>query len=207
MKTRSKYLPLLVLAIIIGMAVLYVLLTLPSKQKVVINSNLAPSTNKQYMLDFKLTDQNGAEFDGASLKGKPTLVYFGFTFCPDICPTALGKVANVMEVMRKYGIDLNAVFVTIDPERDTTQDLAKYVTYFDKNIIALGGSQEDIKKAASIFNVYYAKAEDSSDAKNYMINHSSFVYVLDKDGMMVKLFSFQDEPSAIIDFLRLNFRK
>jgi len=111
-----------------------------------------------------------------------------------------------MDVMRKYGIDLNAVFVTIDPARDTTQVLSKYVTYFDRSIIALGGSDDEIKKAASIFNVYYAK-DDSGDEKNYMINHSSFIYVLDRDGMMVKLFSFQDEPSSIIDFLRLNFRK
>jgi len=203
MKIQPKYLSLLVLMLIAGVVVLYVTLTLPNKQR---HNAAAPSNVKQYMLDFKLTDQNGNEFEGTSLKGKPTLVYFGFTFCPDICPTALGKVANVMDVMRKYGIDLNAVFVTIDPARDTTQVLSKYVTYFDRSIIALGGSDDEIKKAASIFNVYYAK-DDSGDEKNYMINHSSFIYVLDREGMMVKLFSFQDEPSSIIDFLRLNFRK
>jgi cytochrome oxidase Cu insertion factor (SCO1/SenC/PrrC family) len=148
MKIQPKYLSLLVLTLIAGVVVLYVLLTLPNKQR---HNAVAPSNVKQYMLDFKLTEQNGNEFEGVQLKGKPTLVYFGFTFCPDICPTALGKVANVMDVMRKYGIDLNAVFVTIDPTRDTAQVLDKYVTYFDRSIIALVGSDEEIKKAASFY--------------------------------------------------------
>jgi len=217
MQTKSKYFSMLVLVLITFMAVLYVIFTLPQKQgqpltevsashKVINIDSLAPSNQKQYMLDFKLTDQKGQIFEGTSLKGKPALVYFGFTFCPDICPTALNKVVEVMDTLKKYAIDLNAVFITIDPERDSPATLAKYMTHFNQDIIGLSGTPSEIKQVASLFNVYYAK-DESGDAKNYMLNHSSFIYILDRDGMMVKLFSFQDDPKTIIDFLRLNFRK
>jgi protein SCO1/2 len=156
-------------------------------------------------LKFQLIDHNGKIFDSQSLAHRPTLVYFGFTFCPDICPTALNNIAKVIQVMTKYNIALNAVFITVDPQRDDAATLGQYLRFFDQGIIGLTGSSEQIMDVAKIFGAYYAK-DQVKDEKDYMVNHSSFIYVLDRNGVLAKLFSFNDDPTKIIDFLRLNFR-
>jgi protein SCO1/2 len=155
---------------------------------------------------FTLTDQFGNKFDSQSLKGKLALVYFGFTFCPDICPTSLGKIVNVISTCKKYGIDLTTIFISIDPARDTSENLLSYLKVFDASIIGLTGSPDEIKTVANIFKVYYAK-DENADPKNYMLNHSSFVYLIDKNGKLAKLFSFEEKAEDIIEFIRVNFRK
>jgi protein SCO1/2 len=203
----NRYLPILVLICLIGIAIFYVAFTLPKHKNssLVLNKTLTTKDAKPFVLDFTLLDKNNQPFEGKSLMGKPTLIYFGFTFCPDICPTALGKIVQVIDVLGKYSIPLNTVFITIDPERDTPESLAKYIKYFHSNITTLAGTSDDIAKVAKIFNVYYAK-DQSSDADNYLLNHSSFIYILDKNGRLSKIFSLEDDPKDIIEFIRLNFR-
>jgi protein SCO1/2 len=110
-------------------------------------------------------------------------------------------------VSKKYGINLNTVFITIDPDRDTPEVLQSYLKIFDPKIIGLTGSSEEIAQVAQIFNAYYAKAINENDPKNYMLNHSSFVYIVDSHGKIVKLFGFTDDAKDIIEFIRIHFRK
>lgn len=131
--------------------------------------------------DFTLTDQNGATVTNESLKGKPRLVYFGFTYCPDICPTALLVMQHVAKTMGDAAPA--QVFITVDPARDTVAQMQEFAASFP-GLIALTGSVEAVKKAALAYRVYYEKAVETKGdpQKDYMINHSSFIYLMDAEG-------------------------
>jgi protein SCO1/2 len=209
-KNLEKYLAVLGLLCIIGIIVGYNIFTVPYQNKTRTKNQASlhdlPPDDFDNVWKFALTDQFGNKFDSQNLKGKLTLVYFGFTFCPDICPNSLSKIVEIISACKKYAIDLTTIFITIDPTRDTSANLMSYLQFFDADIIGLTGSPDEIKTAASIFKVYYAKDKDA-DAKNYMLNHSSFIYLIDKNGKLAKLFSFEEKPQEIIEFIRVNFRK
>lgn len=157
--------------------------------------------------DFILTDHNGEKFDSKSLRGKPALIYFGFTFCPDICPTTLTKLSEVMEVMDKYRIDINTVFITVDPRRDDTNLMKQYMGNFHKKMIGLTGEKSDLKAAADAFKVYYEVDPATDEARDdYLINHTSFVYLMDENGKYVKHFDLGTKAEEIIEFIRINFK-
>src|ERR1700736_6308153 len=105
---------------------------------------------------FRLTDQNGKTVTDADLKGKWSLIYFGYTHCPDACPTALNDIAIALDQLGPKREAVRAVFITVDPERDTPEVLKEYVTSFDAPILALSGSREEIARAAKVYRVYYA---------------------------------------------------
>lgn len=209
-KNLEKYLAALGLLCIIGIIVGYNVFTVPYQNKTHTKNQASlhdlPKDDFDNVWQFTLTDQFGNKFDSQNLKGKLTLVYFGFTFCPDICPNSLSKIVEIISTCKKYAIDLTTIFITIDPARDTSANLLSYLQFFDADIIGLTGSPEEIKTAANIFKVYYAKDKDA-DVANYMLNHSSFIYLIDKNGKLAKLFSFEEKPQEIIEFIRVNFRK
>jgi protein SCO1/2 len=152
---------------------------------------------------FELTDQDGNSFNSENLMGKLSLIYFGFTYCPDICPTSLQKLTQVLNALDKYNIDVTPVFITIDPERDTVKVLKEYLAHFHRKLIGLTGTVDQTKKTAELFKVYYAKASDSVN-NNYMLDHSSFVYLLDKKGKYLKHFYMNSTAEEIIEFIRIN---
>jgi protein SCO1/2 len=155
--------------------------------------------------DFILIDQDGKTFTSTQLLGKPSLIYFGFAFCPDICPTSLLKMKNVVETLDKYGIDVTPVFITIDPKRDTSESLKKYLANFHSKFIGLTGSEEDIKSTSDKFKVYYAPTPDSGTKRNdYLLDHTSLVYVMDKNGKYMKHFHIDSKPEEIIEYIRIN---
>ena len=143
---------------------------------------------------FELIDMNGKKFSNVFLRGKYSLLYFGFSFCPDICPTELGKMSNVANMLEKDSIDFNLVFVTIDPHRDSTAVLKKYISNFHPKLIGLTGTEDDIKHIADIFHVYYEA--HSKEEKNYMVNHTAYIYLLDQHGRVVKFF---DTTASALD--------
>ncbi|NRB10365.1 MAG: SCO family protein [Rickettsiaceae bacterium] len=158
--------------------------------------------------DFVLTDYNDQEFNSDKLKGKLTLIYFGFTYCPDVCPTSMQKLSLVLEVLDKYHIDINPVFITVDPDRDSAALLKEYLNHFHPKIIGLTGSKSQIKQVADLFKVYYAKAASSGDEENdYMVDHSSFTYLMDEDGNYLKHFYLSSKAEEIVEFIRINYRK
>ena len=143
---------------------------------------------------FELTDQDGKQRTEKDFLGKPTLVYFGYTFCPDICPMALG---NISEFLHEVGHDkFNVVFITIDPDRDTVAQLKNYSQNFDPSIVMLSGSSEKIKDATSAYHVYAAKVKEP-EMTEYVMDHSSVIYVMDKNGKYIKSFNHQSSASEM----------
>ena len=146
---------------------------------------------------ISLVDHNGRAFTEADFKGKPTLIYFGFTFCPDVCPTALLVMETAVE---KLGPDalkkVNLVFITVDPTRDTPELLKGYVTNFGPTFVGLTGTPEQVAAAARSYRVYYQKVP-GKDGSPYLMDHSSIVYLLDRNGRFVTHFTHEAKAEAI----------
>jgi protein SCO1/2 len=139
---------------------------------------------------FTLTDQSGATVTDKTYDGSYRLIYFGYTFCPDACPTELGVMAQAIEAMGPAGQKVQPIFITIDPARDTVQQLKTYVPLFDKRLAGLTGTPQQIAAIAKEYKVYYAKADQpGADPKSYGMNHSSFVYLMDPKGKFLTVFS------------------
>lgn len=149
---------------------------------------------------IQLTDWNGQPFSDQSLRGKPFLVFFGFTHCPDVCPTALFEVS---EIMRRLGPDAAraaALFISVDPERDTPAVLKEYLSSFDPNLQALTGDPAAIAAAAKAYRVYYKKVP--LEGEDYTLDHTALVYLMDKQGRFVAPFNIKRPPEAAVADLR-----
>lgn len=149
---------------------------------------------------FRLVDQHGNTVTDADLKGRWSLIYFGYTHCPDACPTALNDIAIALDELGAKREAVRPVFITVDPERDTPEILKDYVASFDAPILALTGSPEEIARAAKAYRVYYAKhAEPGGD---YSMDHSSVIYVMDPEGRFTASFTHQSTPEEIAERLK-----
>lgn len=149
---------------------------------------------------FTLIDGTGKTVTDASFRGKWMLVYFGYTHCPDACPTALQDMANALDMLdpaKRKAVAI--VFITVDPERDTPAVMQEYVSNFAAPIVALSGSTEQIAAAAKAYRVYYAK---HPTADGYEMDHSSVIYVMDPDGEFVTNFTHETPPARIAEKLR-----
>ena len=149
---------------------------------------------------FQLVDQNGKTVTNADLKGKWSLVYFGYTHCPDACPTALNDISIALDELGPKRDAVRPVFITVDPERDTPEVLKSYVTSFDAPILALTGTPEEIAQAAKDYRVYYAKHPEAGG--DYSMDHSSVIYVMDPDGRFTASFTHESAPEQISERLK-----
>jgi protein SCO1/2 len=129
---------------------------------------------------FHLVDQNGKPFTEANLKGKWHLVFFGYTHCPDTCPTTLNELSLAMDKIGKKRDEVDVVFVTVDPERDTPEVLKSYVQSFDAPIVALTGTPDEVAQAAKAYRVFYAKHTRADGG--YDMDHSAVIYIMDPQG-------------------------
>ena len=146
---------------------------------------------------FALIDQDGKPFSSEQLKGKPTLIYFGYTFCPDVCPTSLLLMETAMDQLgNDANKKVNLVFITVDPERDTPQLLKGYVPNFGPTFIGLTGTPEQIAAAARAYRVYFQKVP-GKEGSPYLMDHSSIVYLLDRNGRFVAHFTHEAKAEAI----------
>jgi protein SCO1/2 len=143
---------------------------------------------------FTLTDQDGATVTDRTYDGQYRLIYFGYTFCPDACPTELQIMAQARDALGPAGDKVQPIFVTIDPDRDTAAQLKGYVTLFDKKLVGLTGAPDQIARIAKEYKVYYARADQSAA---YAMNHSSFVYLMDPDGRFLTVFSSDVDADAM----------
>lgn len=128
---------------------------------------------------FVLTDHNGARRSLADYRGKVVLLYFGYTYCPDVCPTDLAQIAELLRSLGPRAAEVQALYVTVDPERDTAAHLAGYVRAFDARIHGLTGSVEEIRIVAERYKAYFAKVPV---AQGYLMEHSANFYVIDREG-------------------------
>src|SRR5262245_10503133 len=145
---------------------------------------------------FALTDQTGVRRTDADFRGKLMLVYFGFTYCPDICPTDLQAIGLAIDQLGAAGDQVQPVFVTLDPERDTPQLLADYVPMFHSRLIGLSGEASAIREAARAYRVYYAKVS-TTDGSSYTVDHSAFIYLVDREGRYLGYFPPGTPPDRI----------
>ncbi len=150
---------------------------------------------------FKLTSDAGKTVTEKDFAGKYALVYFGYSFCPDVCPTGLQNIASGLDKLGDDAKKVVPVFVSVDPDRDTPDQLAQYVDLFHPDMVGLTGSAEDIKKVAKKFRVYYALHKDK-DPDNYPVDHSSFTYLMGPDWKIVAVFRHDATPVNIADALK-----
>lgn len=144
---------------------------------------------------FSLIDHAGAAVSERTYRGKYLVMVFGYTSCPDVCPTTLAAVAAAMELLGAEAEAVQPLFVTVDPERDTPEVLADYVAAFHPRMVGLTGSAEQIRQAARAYRVYYSKVETGDDA--YPVDHSAYVYVVGPDGATLTYLKHDASPEAM----------
>lgn len=141
---------------------------------------------------FQLTDQSGQTVTDDSLKGRPTLIFFGFTHCPDVCPTSLFEISEVLRAMGKKADRVNAYFVSVDPERDTADAMKEYLSSFDPHLKGLTGGPDAVAKVISEYRVY-AKKVPLKDG-DYTMDHTALIYLMDRNGKFVAPFNLKRKP-------------
>jgi protein SCO1/2 len=143
---------------------------------------------------FQLTDQSGQTVTEKSLQGRPTLIFFGFTHCPDVCPTALFEISELLHAMGNDADRVNAYFVSVDPERDSKEAIKDYLSSFDPHLKGLTGDPEAIAKVLSAYRVY-AKKVPLKDG-DYTMDHTALTYLMDRDGKFVAPFNLDRPPEV-----------
>jgi protein SCO1 len=149
---------------------------------------------------FHLEDQNGKPVSDADMKGRPFLVFFGFTHCPDVCPTTLFDISEVLKRLGRDADRTGALFITVDPERDTPAVLKDYLASFDPHLRGLTGDPAAVESALKAYRVYAKKVPLQGD--DYTMDHTAVVYLMDKDGRFVAPFNLKRTPEAAADELR-----
>lgn len=152
---------------------------------------------------FALNNHNGTRVIDKDFRGQLMIVYFGYTFCPDVCPLDMVRLTAALDLLEGRGADLALIqplFITIDPTRDSPRILSKFVAAFHPRLMGLTGSHLRIKQAAEAYKVYYAKAPGGGE-KDYLMNHSSNIYVMGPNGKYITFFSSLDTPESMADEL------
>lgn len=159
-------------------------------------------TGADFARDFRLLDHHGKTRTLADFKGKAVLLFFGYTHCPDVCLTMLSGLAMAQKRLGEDAARVQVLFVTLDPSRDTPEILANFVTYFDKDFLALYGDESAVARTAKEFKVTYAK-HDSGSAAGYLLDHSAGVYGFDPHGRLRVLINHDAELASIVHDVKL----
>jgi len=153
-----------------------------------------------YGVPFELTDQDGAPISEAAFRGQPTALFFGFTHCPEICPTTLYELDGWLAELGEAGERIDAYFVTIDPERDTPEVLGDYVASVTDRVRGISGDPEAVREMARGFGVYFKRVE--LDDGDYTMDHTASVFLLDSNGAFRKTIAYGENPETAIEKLR-----
>jgi protein SCO1 len=150
---------------------------------------------------FTLTDQHGERVSDADFRGRHMLVFFGFTYCPDFCPMTLDVITRALEELGDEAAGVVPIFVTLDPGRDDVEQMASYASLFHEDLVALTGTEAEIRAAARAYRVYWAEVE--LEGGDYTVDHSVFTYLMGPDGRYVTHFGHDVTPEALAEELRL----
>lgn len=145
--------------------------------------------------DFTLVDQSGTTRRSSDFRGKLMLVYFGFTYCPDVCPTELQAMSEAIDQLGARGEEVQPVFISVDPERDTPEQLRPYAESFHPRLLALTGSMAQVTQAARAYKVYFARRPQKEG--EYLVDHSSFVFLMSREGKYVTHFNPATTPEQM----------
>jgi protein SCO1/2 len=146
---------------------------------------------------FTLTDQDGRKVTDKDFLGKYMLVFFGYTYCPDLCPTELQVMSAALDSLGTKADAIQPIFISFDPERDTPEVLKQYVSNFHPRLIGLTGTPQEVAAAAKAYRVYYAKVPNSSAPDTYLMDHSTITYLMDPQGKFLKHFSYSTDSAAL----------
>ncbi len=150
---------------------------------------------------FELVNQDGVKVTDADFRGKLLLIYFGFSYCPDACPTALGVMGAAIEKLDVAGERVTPILISIDPARDTPQALKEYVGNFHPRMVGLTGTDEQIAKVAKAYRVFYQKAPGAT-GEDYLMDHSTLIYLMDGEGKFLTYFGPQATPDEVAEAIR-----
>ncbi|KAI0461401.1 Cu-binding protein [Komagataella kurtzmanii] len=152
---------------------------------------------------FDLIDTNGEQFTQEKLKDKFTLIYFGFTHCPDICPDELDKLGLMLDELKsKYNIQIQPIFITCDPARDSPAIIKEYLKDFHPDIIGLTGTYDKVKECCKNFRVYFSTPRDVKAGQDYLVDHSIFFYLMDKEGEFIDVLGRQYDASGAVEKIK-----
>jgi cytochrome oxidase Cu insertion factor (SCO1/SenC/PrrC family) len=151
---------------------------------------------------FELVDHTGKPRSDRDFRGHLMLVYFGFTYCPDVCPTDLMAIGQALELLGPNGDDLQPIFITLDPARDTVTHLAEYVPLFHPRLIGLTGGPDAIRQAADAYKVYFARVVTGKDADDYTVDHTAYIYLMDRDGKYLGFFPPGTTATRMVEIIR-----
>ncbi|HAH08545.1 MAG TPA: SCO family protein [Alphaproteobacteria bacterium] len=150
---------------------------------------------------FVLQSSKGGAFDSAQLKGRPYALFFGFTYCPDICPTTVAELSNHLEALGPAAQDFKVLFVSVDPARDTPEVLKDFLSNFDPRIIGLTGTTEQIESVTQAYAAYAKRV--ALDGGNYTMDHSASVFLFDGKGQLVSTLDFKEKPAVKLEKLKM----
>lgn len=165
-----------------------------------ITRNTAPASITEIGGAFTMTDQRGRTITDQDIRGKPTMMFFGFTSCPDICPTTLSDMTGWLEELGPAADGLNAVFVSVDPERDTVEQMARYLSLFDPRILGLTGTPAQLEQMARNYRFYYRRVP--LDGGGYTMDHTAMVYLLDRAGRFASTIDYHENRQTALPKLR-----
>lgn len=193
----------LVIVIMLGIIIGVASVLMPSNDNSANQNTANLITNGQPVGgDFTLTSVNG-EQSLSDFKGKLVLAYFGYTYCPDICPTNLGNLSVAYRQLTPEEKDnLQILFISVDPERDTPERLKQYADYFEANIIGMTGDPKTIAEISRRYGVVYAKVDDPNNGTNYAVDHSAFTYVVDQQGNWKQQLPHATSPDIFVKTIR-----
>lgn len=187
--------------VIAGAAVYFVVL--PRLQPYVFHGQIIQSS--QTAPSIELDGPNGSTVRLSDYEGKVVVLYFGYTYCPDVCPITLSKLDRAMDILGDKADDVQVIMISVDPERDTPEILEEYMAHFNPTFLGVTGDTNTIDRIATVYGVYYEAAE-GSDATGYLVNHTATVMIVDKDGYLKLVLPFEgtaEEIASDVDnFLR-----
>ena len=157
--------------------------------------------NEKVLSDFTLRDGKGSEVSLSDYKGKIVLLNFGYTSCPDICPTTLGSLRTIYSKLDSDRDDVKVVFISVDPERDEPGKLEEYVSFFNEDFIGLTGSEEELKEVSDVFNIFYFKEGVNTD-KDYLMSHPTSIYLIDQEGKLILKYPHNTKQEFIVEDLK-----
>ena len=204
-----RFTPRLVMVVALGLLLggLLAALAVPDLRERVLRS-AAPIANvgkAQIGGPFSLTDHTGRRVTNKDFLGRNLIVYFGFTFCPDVCPTGLQVIAAALDGLGPKAERFTPVFISLDPVRDTPAQMADYVKAFHPRLVGLTGTPDEIASVARAYRVYYKSVKDDKSSAGYTIDHTSIIYVMDAKGEYVAHFTHATAVDAIVSRLQKVF--
>lgn len=201
MGSLRKLLIIVALAIATSVAITWALQTV-SRVNVPLTPKSTTSGTAAIGGPFALVATNGEVVTDQTYRGKWALIFFGYTFCPDVCPTTLNNMTVALETLGSEAAKIQPIFITIDPARDTRSVLTEYLKSFDPRILGLTGTQAQIDRVVKEYRIYVAQQKSETDDKDYLISHSGYLYLMSPNGKFVNVIQGSEDGEAIVAWLR-----